>query len=89
MEKFKSQLSKLMDKYNFEVIEFNYYKKIFGNIVLKIKKEEKELNFITDRGDIYCNSELLCNYDYIRKDNKKTPDKLLEMVELKLNTIQK
>lgn len=89
MEKFKSQLSKLMDKYNFEVIEFNYYKKIFGNIVLKIKKEEKELNFITDRGDIYCNSELLCNYDYIRKENKKTTDKLLEMVELKLNTIQK
>ena len=78
-----------MDKYNFEVIEFNYYKKIFGNIVLKIKKEEKELNFITDRGDIYCNSELLCNYDYIRKEHKKTPDKLLEMVELKLNTIQK
>ena len=40
MEKFKLQLSKLMDKYNFEVIEFNYYNKIFGNIVLRIKKEE-------------------------------------------------
>ena len=67
MEKFKLQLSKLMDKYNFEVIEFNYYNKIFGNIVLRIKKEEKELNFVTDRGEIYCNSELLCNYEYLRK----------------------
>lgn len=41
MKKFKLQLSKLMDKYNFEVIEFNYYKQIFGNIVLKIKKMKK------------------------------------------------
>lgn len=87
MEKFKLQLSKLMDKYNFEVIEFNYYKQIFGNIVLKIKKEEIELNFITDRGEIYCNSELLCGYEYLRNENKTTPQKLLELIELKLNTI--
>ncbi len=87
MEKFKLQLSKLMDKYNFEVIEFNYYNKIFGNIVLKIKKEDKELIFVTDRGEIYCNSELLCNYEYLRKENKRTPQKLLEVIELKLNTI--
>lgn len=87
MEKFKLQLSKLMDKYNFEVIEFNYYKQIFGNIVLRIKKEEIELNFITDRGEIYCNSELLCDYEYLRKENKTTPQKLLEVIELKLNTI--
>lgn len=59
MEKFKLQLSKLMDKYNFELIEFSYYKKIFGNIVLKIRINEKEFYFITDRGDIYCNNKLL------------------------------
>ncbi len=87
MEKFKLQLSKLMDKYNFEVIEFNYYNKIFGNIVLRIKKEGKELNFVTDRGEIYCNSELLSDYEYLRKENKTTPQKLLEVIELKLNTI--
>lgn len=89
MKKFKLQLSKLMDKYNFEVIEFNYYKQIFGNIVLKIKKNEKELNFVTDRGEIYCNGELLCGYEYLRKENKTTPQKLLEVIELKLNTVQK
>lgn len=80
MEKFKLQLLKLIDKYNFEVIEFNYYNKIFGNIVLRIKKEDKELNFVTDRGEIYCNSELLCNYEYLRKGNKTTPQKLLEVI---------
>ena len=36
-----------MDKYNFEVIEFNYYNKIFGNIVLRIKKEDKDSNSIS------------------------------------------
>lgn len=87
MKEFKLQLSKLKDKYNFEVIEFNYYKQIFGNIVLRIKKEDKELNFVTDRGEIYCNSELLCDYEYLRKENKTTPQKLLEVIELKLNTI--
>ncbi len=86
MKKLKLQLSKLMDKYNFEVIEFNYYKQIFGNIVLRIKKEGKEFNFITDRGEIYCNSELLCDYEYLRNENKTTPQKLIES---KLNTIQK
>lgn len=89
MKEFKLQLSKLKDKYNFEVIEFNYYKQIFGNIVLRIKKEDKELNFVTDRGEIYCNSELLCDYEYLRKENKTTPQKLLEVIELKLNTIIK
>ena len=86
MKKFELQLSKLMEKYNFEVIEFNYYKQTFGNIVLKIKKE-KDLNFVTDRGEIYCNGELICDYEYLRKENKTTPQKLLEVIELKLNTI--
>ena len=88
MKKFELQLSKLMEKYNFEVIEFNYYKQTFGNIVLKIKKE-KDLNFVTDRGEIYCNGELICDYEYLRKENKTTPQKLLEVVESKLSTIQK
>lgn len=88
MKKFKLQLLKLMDKYSFELIEFSYYKKIFGNIVLKIKIEENELSFITDRGEIYCNSELLCDYEYLRNENKTTPQKLLELIELKLNIIK-
>ena len=58
-------------------------------MVLSIKKEEKELNFVTDRGEVYCNGELLCDYEYLRKENKTTPQKLLEVIELKLNTIQK
>ena len=50
-------------------------------------KGEKELNFVTDRGEIYCNSELLWDYEYLRKENKTTPQKLLEIIEFKLNTI--
>ena len=85
MTNFELQLSKLMGKYNFEVMEFKYYEQIFGNIVLRIKKEEKEWKFVTDRGEIYCNSEYLCDYEYLRKENKTTPQKLLEIIELKLN----
>lgn len=88
MRKFKVQLLELMDKYNCELVEFSYYRKVFGNIVLKIKIEEQEFCFITDRGEIYFNSELLCSYEYIRKENKTTPQKLLELLELELKQIK-
>jgi hypothetical protein len=58
---------------------------VFGNIILKIRFKEKELYFVTDRGDIYCNGELLCDYEYLRNEDKTTHQKLVELIELKLN----
>ena len=90
MEKnFKLELTKILDKYGCELIDFHYYKKVFGNIVLKIVLKDKELNFVTDRGEIYCNGELLCNYDYLKNENKTTSQKLIELMDLKLKLIQK
>ena len=82
---FKSELITLLDKYGCEVIDFQYFKIIFGNIVLKIQHEGTQLNFITDRGDIYCNNKLICNCEYIRTENKSTPQKLLEIINSELD----
>ncbi len=89
MKQFELNLKKLLSTYNCKLISYQYFKKIFGNIVLKIRCIENELNFVTDRGEIFCNGVLLCTYEYIKKENKTTPQKLLEQIELKLVEIQK
>ncbi len=88
-DEIKKDIQTLLDKYGCELISFEYYKKIFGNIVLKIKFKEEEIEFITDRGEIVCNGKYLCNYDYLITEKKTTPQKLLELIEWKLNSLQK
>lgn len=87
IEKIKKEISNLVLKYNGELVNFEYHKKVFGNIVLEIKCNEKSLCFVTDRGEIYCNGQLLCTYDYLRNENKTTPQKLLEIIEIQLNNV--
>ena len=48
-------LELLIKKYNGELLCFDYYKKTFGNIVVKIKKNKDIFTFTLERGDIYCN----------------------------------
>lgn len=84
---FQSELMALLDKYDCEVIDFQYLKKAFGNIVLIIRYKGAQLNFITDRGDIYLNTKLMCNYEYIRTENKSTPKKLLEIIDSALDSM--
>lgn len=88
IKEFESELGKLLKKYNCELIDFEYYHRIFGNMVLTIRFRDITLDFVTDRGEIYCNGEFLCDYEYLRRENKTTPQKLLEQIELKLKTIQ-
>ena len=71
---------------NATVVSFDYYGKVFGNIVLKLEIGNDIHTFITDRGEIYHNGKMLCNssYHYIEKED--TFPKLLQMIkqELKL-----
>lgn len=89
IEKIKTEIIDLISRYNGELIDFEYHKKVFGNIVLNLKCNEKILSFVTDRGEIYCNGQLLCGYEYIKTENKTTPKKLLEIIEMQLNNINK
>ena len=89
MKQFELDLEKLLNKFNFELIEHQYFEKAFGNIVLKIRYQENELTFVTDRGEISCNDKLLCTHEYMKNENKTTPQKLLEQIELELVAIQK
>lgn len=42
------------------IIGFEYYPKIFGNIVLTIQYNQLSYELITDRGEIYLNEKFIC-----------------------------
>lgn len=87
--KIKAEIELLLKKYECELIDFEYYEKAFGDIVLKIKYHDKELNFSTDRGDIYYNSDLVCNHEYMKNERKTILQKLKEIIEGKLVLLKK
>lgn len=39
--KMRNEIINLLTKYNFEMVNFKNYKKVFGNIVLVIKNHDK------------------------------------------------
>lgn len=73
------QINKLLVNKNAKLIEFTYYKKVFGNVIVKIEFNNNLHLFIIDRSDIYYNfnniSQLICtnvddkieNYDRYAK----------------------
>jgi len=80
----KDEIELLLKKYDCELIDFEYHQKAFGDIVVRIKSHEKELIFSTDRGDIYYNSDLVCDHEYMRSEGKTILQKLIEVVETRL-----
>ena len=81
LKNIKSEVLKVLDRYECELVDIEYYKKIFGNIVVKVRFCEKDLDFVVDRGEIYCNGEMLSTYEYLRSENKTTLQKLLEIID--------
>jgi len=49
------QINKLLVNKNAKLIEFTYYQKVFGNLVVKIEFNNSLHEFIIDRSDIYYN----------------------------------
>ena len=71
---------------NATIVSFDYYEKVFGNIVLKLKIGKDIHTFTTDRGEIYHNEKMLCNSSYRYIEKEDTFPKLLQLIkqELKL-----
>ena len=71
---------------NASIVLFDYNKKFFGNIVLKLEIGKDKHTFITDRGEIYHNGKMLCDSSYHYTEKEDTFPKLLQLIkqELKL-----
>ncbi len=76
----KSRIEKLVASYDATLLYFKYYKKIFGNIEVEIVCDGKTYEFITDRGEIYCNKKFICDNSYHIAGADDTIDKLLEVI---------
>ena len=74
-------LSEFLISNNVKILSFNYYKKIFVNIVLLIEYNNIRYEFITDRGEIFMNKKLICNNSYMKKGKNSTVDKLIQILQ--------
>ncbi len=76
-----AELSAATDEIGAEILEFEFDSKFFGNIILKIKKDDKIYEFIADRDEIYAKHDrksFLCQYP------EKPYKKIIELIhELK------
>ena len=68
-----------------EIIHFIYDHKCFGNIILVIKKDDKEYKYVVDRSEIYFNNKMICNDSYCREENKEPYQKLIEIIISTIN----
>lgn len=63
-----------------EITHFIYDRKYFGNIMLVIKKDDKEYEYVVDRGEIYFGNKGFINNSYMREENKEPYQKLIEVI---------
>lgn len=82
------QINELLVKKNAKLIEFTYYKKVFGNVVVKIEFNNNLHEFIIDRSDIYYNfnniSQLICTNVDDKMGNYDRYAKLIETIDKNL-----
>ena len=64
-----------------KLLELEYYEKTFGNIIVRIEADGVLHTFITDRGDIYCDSKFMCDSSYHVQGRDDTFDKLYEIIQ--------
>jgi len=82
------QINKLLVNKNAKLIEFTYYQKVFGNVVVKIEFNNSLHEFIIDRSDIYYNfnniSQLICTNVDDKIENYDRYAKLIETIDKNL-----
>lgn len=83
-DKAYSILSEFLYTRKARIVSFEYFEKIFGNIVLTIEYEKVCYEFITDRGEIYMNSQLICDSSYHVKGKSDTIQKLIDVMSKRI-----
>lgn len=82
----KEQIFTLLEGTGYNILEFSINNNFFGNIILTLVSNKKEkLQFVTDRGEIYCNGVLLSDSSYHIVGKDDTPEKLLDVIRKKLH----
>ena len=64
-----------------KIVSFSYYPEYFGDMVVTVDYHNSRFEFTTDRGEIYCNNEFVCDGSYHVAGKKDTIDKLIEVMQ--------
>ena len=81
-----AQLAAALPESGAEIVAFSYTPELFGNISLTVEYGGKRFVFDTDRGEIYCNHQLICNNAYHVPGKSDTPDMLARVMREKLDS---
>lgn len=82
--KIYDKLNNFLIANNARLHSFEYYENVFGNIVLVVEYNQALYEFVTDKGEIYCNNQFVCDNTYHTKGQDDTILKLIEVIEEKL-----
>lgn len=82
--KIKEKLNFFLNEHDAKLVNFEYYYEIFGNIVIDIEFMSITHRFVTDRGEIYHNENLVCDNSYHVAGKSDTLEMLVKVIEEKL-----
>lgn len=71
----------LCEKYKAELKKFTHYKNVFGNYDIEIVYNKHAYSIITDKSEIYINSDFICGNSYHVAGQNDTFKKLLETIK--------
>ena len=80
----KKELLSLLSNTDARLTKYEYSNMNFGNLIIEIQTNNKSLRFVSDRGDILCNNELIYDSSYIGK-GESTFSKMFEAISLQLH----
>jgi hypothetical protein len=66
---------------DFKIMSFNRNHECFGNMDLIIANNKQKLEYITDRGDVFCNSKLVVMHGYHVAGEDETPLHLIQAIK--------
>ena len=88
MNNYKKILINIFNKYQISTYKIDYYPKMFGNIVCSFQYNDKNYNFVTDRGEIILNGQSINDADYLDR-GILTIDLLEKLIIKRINADQK
>ncbi len=88
MNNYKKRLISIFNKYQISTYKIDYYPKMFGNIVCSFQYNDKNYNFVTDRGEIILNGQSINDADYLDR-GILTIDLLEKLIIKRINADQK
>ncbi|XMB72628.1 hypothetical protein RJI07_01670 [Mycoplasmatota bacterium WC30] len=79
-----SEINNVLKEINAKVISFKKYYKVFGNMIVEIKTAEEIHVFVTDKGEINHNQELVYDNSYHESGKNDTFDYLIKAIKKEL-----